>query len=120
MNKLSSNNLSYLKAITYLPEIYHDVIRGGKFFLAIDEMHKRYGEYSQHNRVTSHYQGSLLTPLTGPIVRINPDEVHLDDPDMLDTIFPGAGRRTNKPDVVGKRTGSKPASPSDNHTRTAH
>ncbi|KAI1741367.1 cytochrome P450 [Xylaria scruposa] len=73
-----------LAAITYLPEIYHDVIRGGKFFLAIDEMHKQYG----------------------PIVRINPDEVHLDDPDMLDTIFPGAGRRTNKPDVVGKRTGT--------------
>jgi hypothetical protein len=46
MNKLSSNNLSYLIAITYLPEIYHDLIRGGKFFLAIDEMHKQYGEYS--------------------------------------------------------------------------
>ncbi|KAI0391296.1 cytochrome P450 [Xylariaceae sp. FL0594] len=73
-----------LAAITYLPEIYHDVIRGGKFFIAIDEMHKKYG----------------------PIVRINPDEVHLDDPNMLDTIFPGPGRRTNKPDVVGKRTGT--------------
>ncbi|KAI0201519.1 cytochrome P450 [Astrocystis sublimbata] len=74
----------WLAAITYWPEIYHDVIRGGKFFLAIDEMHRKYG----------------------PIVRINPDEVHLDDPEMLDTIFPGAGRKTNKPEVVGKRTGT--------------
>ncbi|KAI8626385.1 cytochrome P450 [Xylariaceae sp. FL1651] len=73
-----------LAAITYWPEIYYDVFLGGKFFLAIDDMHRKYG----------------------PIVRINPDEVHLDDPEILDTIFPSAGRRTNKPKVVGKRTGT--------------
>lgn len=50
MNQLLSNNQLHLIAITYLPEIYHDVIRGGKFFLAIDEMHRKYGEYSQHNQ----------------------------------------------------------------------
>lgn len=49
---------------------------------------------------------STIGKYAGPIVRINPDEVHLDDPEILDVIFPGAGRRTNKPPVVGKRTGS--------------
>ncbi|KAK8033519.1 hypothetical protein PG991_002917 [Apiospora marii] len=73
-----------IQAISYIPEVYHDVFRGGKFFRAIDDMHAQYG----------------------PIVRINPDEVHLDDPEILDVIFPGAGRRTNKPPVVGKRTGT--------------
>ncbi|KAJ8124653.1 hypothetical protein O1611_g8987 [Lasiodiplodia mahajangana] len=67
-----------LSSITYWPEVYYDVIQGGKFFLAIDEMHRKYG----------------------PIIRINPDEVHFDDPDIIDTVFPGAGRRTNKPKVV--------------------
>lgn len=30
-------------AITGLHEFYHDVVRGGKFFWKIEEMHKRYG-----------------------------------------------------------------------------
>ncbi|GAW26814.1 putative cytochrome p450 [Rosellinia necatrix] len=43
--------------------------------------------------------------MVGPITRINPNEVHLGDPEMLDVISPGTGRRTNKPEAVGKRTG---------------
>ncbi|KAH0383204.1 MFS general substrate transporter, partial [Aureobasidium melanogenum] len=73
-----------LAACTYWPEIYFDVLLGGQFFRAIDAMHARYG----------------------PIVRINPDEVHFDDPDVIDTIFPGTSRRTDKPAVVAKRTGT--------------
>ncbi|KAK0625509.1 cytochrome P450 [Bombardia bombarda] len=73
-----------LAALSYWPEVYYDVFQGGQFFRAIDEMHRVYG----------------------PIVRVNPDEVHFDDPEIIDTIFPGAGRRTNKPPVVAKRTGT--------------
>ncbi|KAI4851222.1 MFS general substrate transporter [Aureobasidium sp. EXF-8845] len=73
-----------IAACTYWPEIYYDVFLGGQFFKAIDDMHARYG----------------------PIVRINPDEVHFDDPDVIDTLFPGASRRTDKPAVVAKRTGT--------------
>ncbi|KAL8888077.1 MAG: hypothetical protein Q9192_006232, partial [Flavoplaca navasiana] len=42
----------------------------------------------------------------GPIVRINPNEVHFNDPDFIDTLYPTKGRKTDKPIVVGQRTGT--------------
>ncbi|RAH70116.1 cytochrome P450 [Aspergillus aculeatinus CBS 121060] len=64
-------------AITGLHEFYHDVVRGGKFLWKIEEMHKRYG----------------------PIVRINPREVHIIDPAMYDEIYAGNSRKRNKDPV---------------------
>jgi hypothetical protein len=72
-------------ALSYWPEFYYDVLLGGRYFRVIDDMHLKYG----------------------PIVRVNPDEVHFDDPDFIDTLFPLYGRKTNKPIEIGKRTGSK-------------
>ncbi|RAL15168.1 cytochrome P450 [Aspergillus homomorphus CBS 101889] len=63
-----------LAAVTHLEEFYYDVIRGGKFIWRIQEMHKQYG----------------------PIVRINPREVHITDPSFYDEIYAGAGRKRNK------------------------
>jgi len=73
-----------LIALSYWPEFYYDVLLGGRYFLVIDEMHRKYG----------------------PVVRVNPDEVHFDDPDFIDTLFPLYGRRTDKPIQIGKRTGT--------------
>lgn len=70
-----------LWAATFWPEIYHDIIRGGKFSLEICALHKRYG----------------------PIVRINPVEVHISDPEYYDTIYAGPTRVTDKyPPSVGR------------------
>ncbi|KAL9618562.1 MAG: hypothetical protein Q9160_006746 [Pyrenula sp. 1 TL-2023] len=70
-----------LWAATFWPEIYHDLIRGGRFSLEISALHKKYG----------------------PIVRINPIEVHISDPDYYDTIYAGPSRVTDKyPPSVGR------------------
>ncbi|TGO21668.1 hypothetical protein BPAE_0206g00020 [Botrytis paeoniae] len=42
--------------------------------------------------------------ISGPIVRINPYEVHLNDPDFIDSVFPGPGRQTDKYFFAGRRT----------------
>ncbi|KAL5354952.1 cytochrome P450 [Aspergillus floccosus] len=54
-----------LTAATHLYEFYYDVIVGGKFFLQIEKWHQTYG----------------------PIVRINPREVHISDPTFYDEIY---------------------------------
>ncbi|KAL4734454.1 cytochrome P450 [Aspergillus similis] len=69
-----------LAAITHLYEFYHDVIRGGLFVWEIERMHREYG----------------------PIVRINPREVHIKDPYFFDEIYAPAsgGRRDKDPKAV--------------------
>ncbi|RWA06753.1 hypothetical protein EKO27_g8357 [Xylaria grammica] len=42
----------------------------------------------------------------GPIVRVTPNEVHWNDPEFIDTVFPGPGRKTNKPLWFAQRTGT--------------
>ncbi|RHZ67349.1 cytochrome P450 [Aspergillus thermomutatus] len=63
-----------LTAITFLYEFYYDVIKGGKFLFQIEKMHERYG----------------------PIVRINPRELHIKDPSFYDEIYAGAAHKRDK------------------------
>ncbi|KAF4630879.1 hypothetical protein G7Y89_g7257 [Cudoniella acicularis] len=55
-------------------EFYYDIILGGQYLFKITELHKQYG----------------------PIIRINPHELHVSDPDFYDTIYAGAGHRRNR------------------------
>ncbi|KAI1482460.1 cytochrome P450 [Daldinia eschscholtzii] len=64
-----------LAAATYLPEFYHDVIRFGKFTLEIKRWHEIYG----------------------PVIRINPDEVHCSDFRFINEIYSAGGRKRDKP-----------------------
>lgn len=64
-----------LAAATYLPEFYHDVVKTGRYSSEIRKMHQTYG----------------------PIVRINPGEVHCNDPKFSDEIYAVGGRKRNKP-----------------------
>ncbi|KAK0726433.1 cytochrome P450 [Apiosordaria backusii] len=63
-----------IAAASYLYEAYYDWIRGGRYGPKIREMHERYG----------------------PIVRINPDELHCSDPHFTDEIYAGPGRIRDK------------------------
>lgn len=40
-----------------------------------------------HNNLPGHSRASKLTTLIGPVVRITPDEVHLNDPDNYEKIY---------------------------------
>ncbi|KAL4874475.1 cytochrome P450 [Aspergillus karnatakaensis] len=66
-----------LAAITHLYELYFDAIKGGKYIWQIEKMHERYG----------------------PVVRINPREVHIKDSTFYSVIYAG-GRRDKDPESL--------------------
>ena len=45
----------------------------------------------------------------GPIVRISPEEVHIDDPDFLSSIYNNSNGRVEKPARVAEQFGPYPA-----------
>lgn len=63
-----------LAAVTFWFEFYHDYFRGGQYLFRIRDMHAKYGH----------------------IVRISPDELHINDPSFLPELMPAGGRRRDK------------------------
>ncbi|KAK0726268.1 cytochrome P450 [Apiosordaria backusii] len=65
----------WLSCATYIPEFWYDVVRSGLYTKQIQKMHDKYG----------------------PIVRINPHEVHCADRHFIDEIYAGGNRKRDKP-----------------------
>ncbi|KAJ6160568.1 cytochrome P450, partial [Penicillium chermesinum] len=71
-----------LAALTWWYEFYYDVVLPGKYIFKIQELHSEYGtlswvlEYEAKDHV-------------GPILRITPDEIHINDVGFLDTVYSG-------------------------------
>lgn len=63
-----------LAALTLWYEFYYDAVCRGQYIFRIKEMHEKYG----------------------PIVRITPDELHVNDPDFIPELYPAGGRRRDK------------------------
>lgn len=76
-----------LAAATYFPEFYYDVICLGKYTTKIREMHEKYG----------------------PLVRINPDEIHCSDSGFSDEIYAVGGRKRDRTlhQINGAAVGTK-------------
>ncbi|KAF2141599.1 uncharacterized protein K452DRAFT_318586 [Aplosporella prunicola CBS 121167] len=72
-----------LAAWTYWYEYWYDVVAEPEYTFKIGRLHKQYG----------------------PILRINPDEIHICDPDFYDTIYAGSGRKRDKWDWITKSFG---------------
>lgn len=63
-----------LAAATQWYEFYFDVLKRGRFAWEIKRMHEIYG----------------------PVVRINPHELHVSEPDFYDELYAGPTRKRNK------------------------
>ncbi|KAI9713564.1 MAG: hypothetical protein M1820_000946 [Bogoriella megaspora] len=80
-----------LAAVTYLYEFYYDIYLSGQYNFKLKQLHEQYG----------------------PVVRLNPDEVHFNDPDYYDEIFNLT--RTDKPYREANAFGPYPATVSTVH-----
>ncbi|KAK1987725.1 cytochrome P450 [Colletotrichum cereale] len=74
---------SKLAALTLWYEVYWDIVKRGTFIWRIEEMHREHG----------------------PIVRINPYELHIIDPDFYDDLY-SSGRKSDKYEWWTKTAGS--------------
>lgn len=87
-----------LAAATFWYQFYYDVILGGQYVWNTRELHKKYG----------------------PVVRINPYEIHVNNPAFMGEIYPGPGsRKRDKWDWATKGLGIPGATlmtnPHDHH-----
>src|SRR5436190_6362228 len=71
-----------LAAATFWYEFYFDVIQSGKFTWQIQKIHQKYGMLKCKLSPSAASAASLKGAMTGPIVRINPYELHIDDPEF--------------------------------------
>ena len=70
-----------LAAATLWYEFYYDVILQGRYTFKIKELHKKYGM-----RRPILLNRRLIESL-GPIIRISPNELHIDEPDYYETLY---------------------------------
>ncbi|KAB8210099.1 putative benzoate 4-monooxygenase cytochrome P450 [Aspergillus parasiticus] len=76
-----------LAKVTYLYEWYYDLYQSDQFTFQLKDLHHKYG----------------------PVIRINPDKVHIDDPDFFDQVFNQTNGRAVKPLRVADVFGPYPA-----------
>ncbi|KAI9925860.1 hypothetical protein MW887_005666 [Aspergillus wentii] len=63
-----------LAAISGWYEFYHDIIHRGQFIWKVDQLHRTYG----------------------PIIRITPSEIHIQDPSFYDDLYAPSSKRRDK------------------------
>ena len=75
-----------LAVISFWYEFYYDVVLSGRYTWKVEELHEQYG------RLSFILAGELFNNehCLGPIIRINPYELHVRDPNAYDKIYPGA------------------------------
>lgn len=64
-----------LAKATYLYEIYFNLIKGGQYTTEVQRLHKSYG----------------------PLIRMNPDGLHSNDPNFIDEVYTGGHGKREKP-----------------------
>ncbi|KAL2060745.1 hypothetical protein VTL71DRAFT_9387, partial [Oculimacula yallundae] len=72
-----------LAAVSFWYEFYYDVILGGQYTFEIARMHEKYG----------------------PIIRINPYELHVSSPEFYEKLYAGPGKRRHRWDWMTAQFG---------------
>lgn len=83
LNPLAKFPRRKLAALTLWYEFYHDYFRRGQYTWEIADMHEKYG-------MTRNFMLDVreLTPkLVGPIFRISPHELHINDLEFYDHLY---------------------------------
>ncbi|KAJ3946828.1 uncharacterized protein N0V96_003204 [Colletotrichum fioriniae] len=87
-----------LAAASYAPECWYDFVKKGRYTYEIVKMHQIYGT-GNHVVVRlklTRDRHRLMDKNLGPIVRINPDEVHCNDIRFTDEVYAINGRKRDK------------------------
>ncbi|TVY45852.1 Cytochrome P450 monooxygenase [Lachnellula subtilissima] len=80
-----------LAALTQWYELYYDIVRGGKYVWKIGELHDNTAFSHPHSNIRADRFSTL-----SPIIRINPWELHVNDPEFYDELYAGGGARRDK------------------------
>lgn len=91
-----------LAAATWLYEIYFDLYLGVSLCSRLEGSMK-YTVQDLHSPPSSQSQ-TLIVGL-GSIIRITPDEVHVNDPDLVDVVYPGGWKKINKDPYLMRQFG---------------
>ena len=100
-----------LAALTGLVEFYHDGIRGGQYTFEIAHMHKTYGtylrklDYSAISWSTDTSTTLILISIKGPVVRISPDELHVNDPEFINELYGGVSTKRDRYEFAARQFG---------------
>jgi len=87
-----------LAALTVAYQAYYDIWLGGQFFKQIDELHKKFGKSGSTN-----FETRIMLTQTGPIVRINPHEIHINDPFFIEELYAGSNKKRDKFKWAGRQ-----------------
>lgn len=74
-----------LAALSKWYEFYYDVVLKGQFTFQIQDLHKKYGTATECYIVSAESAYNKL--ILGPIIRINPEELHISDSHFWDELY---------------------------------
>jgi cytochrome P450 len=76
--------------------MYYDVWRRGQYIWRIEEMHKQYGCSLSLPLSLGHPRVAYGSLFSGPIIRISPHTIHINDPNYIDMVYAGPSKRRDK------------------------